>query len=214
VRRSRSMAVSSSLCWRPRRASGPSRPAAARTAQATPAGRRGGKDVANPSALVLMSPMAEGFAEGQILAVPILAAPSCCTVLDMVGAWNSVKNVAVTSDEATNFALLGLVHVDAALGLGSDRGSVVEIVGAKRGNVATGRGDDRIDIQVAGNEASWSNAFIASGAGDDTHRSSPTAARRCGRRMSTDFRSVAAVDAWVTESLPIACLPKPRGRRG
>ncbi len=100
--------------------------------------------------------------------------PESRTVLDVVGAWNSVKNVSVTAEEAARLAFLGFVHVDVIVGLGSEAGSTLELVGAKRGNVVTGAGADLVDIQIATNERTWSNTFrIATGAGDDTVRLAP-----------------------------------------
>jgi hypothetical protein len=95
------------------------------------------------------------------------------TVFDVTGAWNSVKNVSAASDTAAHLVFRGFVHVDASIGMDAAEGSVAEIVGAKRGNVVTGAGADRIDVSVVSNNAGlvqemWSHEFrIASGAGND-----------------------------------------------
>jgi Ca2+-binding RTX toxin-like protein len=87
-------------------------------------------------------------------------------LVDVVGAWNSVKNGTFRSSEAENVTMSGFVHADVALGGGGD--SSVTLVGAKRGNVVTAVGDDVITIQVATNGAAWVNEFrVSAGAGDD-----------------------------------------------
>lgn len=88
-------------------------------------------------------------------------------VLDVLGAWNSVKNGSFLSDEAGNVTLSGFVHADVELGGGGD--SSVLLRGAKRGNVLTGGGDDDVAIEVASNVHGWVNEFrVAAGGGDDT----------------------------------------------
>lgn len=87
-------------------------------------------------------------------------------VLDVLGAWNSVKNASVLSDEAGRVTLAGFVHADVALGGGGD--SSVVLYGAKRGNVLTGGGDDTVTIEAASNVYAWVNEFrVATGDGDD-----------------------------------------------
>ena len=88
-------------------------------------------------------------------------------VLDVLGAWNSVKNGSFLSDEAGNVTLSGFVHADVVLGNGGD--SSVLLHGAKRGNVLTGGGDDTVTIEAASNVHAWVNEFrVATGRGDDT----------------------------------------------
>lgn len=88
-------------------------------------------------------------------------------VLDVLGAWNSVKNGSFLSDEAGNVTLSGFVHADVVLGDGGD--SSVLLHGAKRGNVLTGGGDDTVTIEAASNVHAWVNEFrVATGRGDDT----------------------------------------------
>lgn len=82
-------------------------------------------------------------------------------------AWNSVKNVQVSSKSAADITLDNFVHTDVRL-KGND-GSTVNITGAKRGNIRTGNGDDEINIEAETNGSAWSNKFnINSGAGNDT----------------------------------------------
>lgn len=88
-------------------------------------------------------------------------------VLDVLGAWNSVKNGSFLSDAAGHVTLSGFVHADVALGGGED--SSVVLRGAKRGNVLTGDGDDSVTIEAASNVYAWVNEFrVATGGGDDT----------------------------------------------
>lgn len=83
--------------------------------------------------------------------------------------WNSVKNVEVTSKHAGDVALDNFVHTDVTLGSRGGGDSTVEIDGAKRGDISTGRGDDTIDIDAETNNSGWSNKFnIDAGRGDDT----------------------------------------------
>ncbi|BDG71952.1 hypothetical protein [Roseomonas fluvialis] len=87
-------------------------------------------------------------------------------LVDVLGAWNSVKNGTFTSAEAQNVTMSGFVHADVSLGGGGD--SSVLLLGAKRGNVATAEGDDVVNIQVATNVFGWVNEFrVRTGAGDD-----------------------------------------------
>lgn len=88
-------------------------------------------------------------------------------VLDVLGAWNSVKNGSFLADGAARVTLSGFVHADVALGDGGD--SSVVLRGAKRGNVLTGGGDDTVAIETASNVYGWVNEFrVAAGGGDDT----------------------------------------------
>lgn len=87
-------------------------------------------------------------------------------VLDVLGAWNSVKNGSFLADGAARITLSGFVHADVALGDGGD--SSVVLRGAKRGNVLTGGGDDEVAIETASNAYGWVNEFrVATGGGDD-----------------------------------------------
>ena len=96
------------------------------------------------------------------------------TTYDVVGAWNSVKNASVTADAPAHLTFSGFVHVDVVVGLGSGQGSTIELDGVKRGNLVTGEGADRIDVQVASNNDDWSHAFRANtGGGNDVVSFSP-----------------------------------------
>ncbi|MBR0653423.1 calcium-binding protein [Roseomonas terrae] len=87
-------------------------------------------------------------------------------LVDVLGAWNSVKNAVILSDAADRVTLSGFVHADVTLGGGGD--SFVALIGAKRGNVITGAGDDVITIQVADNALGWVGTFrVTTGEGDD-----------------------------------------------
>jgi Ca2+-binding RTX toxin-like protein len=87
-------------------------------------------------------------------------------LLDVTGAWNSVKNVALESENSGSVTLSGFVHTDIIMGGGGD--SRIEIIGAKRGNIITSAGNDTILIRPALNEFSWVTEFrIATNAGDD-----------------------------------------------
>ncbi len=81
-------------------------------------------------------------------------------------AWNSVKNIEVSSDINGNVTLNNFVHTDVNLGEGGD--SSVIINGAKRGNIITEGGDDVVEVNAQTNNASWDNNFnIDTGAGAD-----------------------------------------------
>lgn len=88
---------------------------------------------------------------------------------DVVGGWNSVKNAFAQSDKAEELRFDGFAHVDIDVGRGDPGGSsIVTVIGAKRGNIVTGAGDDIIRVELLSNEATWSTEFhIVSGAGDD-----------------------------------------------
>lgn len=119
--------------------------------------------VAGAIAEVLVSPIGSGAVYGG--GVQVTDGPSGILV-DVLGAWNSVKNGSFISDQAERLTMSGFVHADVALGGGGD--SFVLLEGAKRGNVVTAEGDDVITIQVATNGALWVNEFrLNTGAGDD-----------------------------------------------
>lgn len=87
-------------------------------------------------------------------------------VVDLLGGWNSVKNAVILSDAADRVTLSGFVQADVTLGEGGD--SFVALIGAKRGNIITGSGDDIVVVEVADNDFSWVRTFrVTSGAGDD-----------------------------------------------
>lgn len=116
---------------------------------------------------VVAGPVAKGLIHDGL--VRATGAPSGAEglVLDVTGAWNSVKNANFLSDTAARLTLSGFVHTDVTLGDGGD--SVVQLVGAKRGNVVTGSGDDMVLVDAATNLYAWVSEFrIATGRGDDT----------------------------------------------
>jgi VCBS repeat-containing protein len=81
-------------------------------------------------------------------------------------AWNSVGNVAVIDEDSADVTIHNFVHADAALG--GDGDSTVTITNAKRGSIATGGGNDTIDVTAYSDAAGSGNLFdIATGAGDD-----------------------------------------------
>ncbi|NBB83653.1 MAG: hypothetical protein GVY28_09640 [Alphaproteobacteria bacterium] len=80
--------------------------------------------------------------------------------------WNSVKNVHAEAEGAADVRLQNFVDVEVALGNGGD--SRVDVDNAKRGRIATGDGDDAVEVNAQTNGSRWSNRFeIDTGAGDD-----------------------------------------------
>ena len=87
--------------------------------------------------------------------------------LSLDSAWNSVKNVQVNSKQAADVSIDNFV--DVRVRTGGDEDSSVEVTGAKRGNIQTGRGDDNISVDAQSNGSGWSNQFqINAGSGNDT----------------------------------------------
>lgn len=92
------------------------------------------------------------------------------TVVRATG-WNVQKNVAVaaTGDEAADIdlALRDFVHVD--VDLADQSGDIdLDVISAKRGNIALGSGDDDLYLTLTTNGSGWSNTFlIDAGAGND-----------------------------------------------
>jgi Ca2+-binding RTX toxin-like protein len=81
-------------------------------------------------------------------------------------AWNSVRNVAVIDEDSADVTVHNFVHADIALA--GDGDSTVAITNARRGSIATGGGNDTIDITAYSDGAGSGNLFdIATGAGDD-----------------------------------------------
>jgi hypothetical protein len=86
---------------------------------------------------------------------------------DVVGKWNSVKNVLAESNSAENVYFKDFVQAD--VHLRGDGASTVEILNVKRANVSTGGGNDTVTISLLSNDKSWVNAVtVDSGAGNDT----------------------------------------------
>jgi len=85
----------------------------------------------------------------------------------LASAWDSVKNIRAESDGAGDIRIENFVHADVQLGDGGD--SELAIIGAKRGFITTGDGNDRIAVDAVSNGAGWSNRFeLDTGAGNDT----------------------------------------------
>ncbi len=86
---------------------------------------------------------------------------------DVVGKWNSVKNVLAESDSAENVYFKDFVQAD--VHLQGNGASTVEILNVKRANVSTGAGNDTVTISLLSNDNTWVNAVkIDTGAGNDT----------------------------------------------
>jgi hypothetical protein len=86
---------------------------------------------------------------------------------DVVGKWNSVKNVLAESNSAENVYFKDFVQAD--VHLGGEGASTVEILNVKRANVSTGGGNDTVTISLLSNDKTWVNAVtVDSGAGNDT----------------------------------------------
>jgi Ca2+-binding RTX toxin-like protein len=115
-----------------------------------------------------LAPLING---GAVAVTPILFG----FMLDVTGAWNSVKNVQLTGDLTSGIALNGFVHADADLRTDTN-GSVLTLLGAKHGNILTGAGGDQISIAHVTNDPLNLNASdvsqfrIDTGAGNDTVR--------------------------------------------
>ncbi|MEC8067403.1 MAG: Ig-like domain-containing protein [Pseudomonadota bacterium] len=87
--------------------------------------------------------------------------------ISLDSAWNSVKNIQLSSRSAADVKIDNFVHTN--INLRGDGDSNVEVTGAKRGNIYTGNGDDNISVDAQTNGSGWSNNFlIRSGFGDDT----------------------------------------------
>lgn len=86
---------------------------------------------------------------------------------DVLGKWNSVKNVLADSDSAANVYFKDFVQAD--VHLRGDTASTVEILNVKRANVSTGAGNDTVTISLVSNDSGWVNAAtVDTGAGNDT----------------------------------------------
>lgn len=88
--------------------------------------------------------------------------------LSHLAPWNAIKVLSVTGFTGQGLTLEGWVDVD--LDLGSlETAIALTVDGSKRGEIATGAGDDVIAIGADSNETEWSNLFVIdTGAGADT----------------------------------------------
>jgi hypothetical protein len=98
------------------------------------------------------------------------------TLIENTGAWNTPKN-ACTSDAAwtpalgTHVTIANFVDVRADLSNAGHRHLEVEVVGAKRGSIETGSGNDQVGWVFHSNGGDWQEtAHIATGAGHDQVR--------------------------------------------
>lgn len=84
--------------------------------------------------------------------------------------WNSVKDISAVSigTERISFTVDNFVHADIDFSMISADVSLYAL-DSKRGNLATGSGNDFVKITSATNDLSWSNLhMINTGSGDDT----------------------------------------------
>lgn len=95
-------------------------------------------------------------------------------VFDVVGPWNSVKNVSALIDEGGAYAFDGFVHADIdARAAAGDLDLLVR--GAKRGNVLSGGGGDRVEVETLIDWPGEHEFRIGTGGGDDEVRLGPLA---------------------------------------
>ncbi len=83
--------------------------------------------------------------------------------------WNLVKNISAVSigSEKITFIANNFVHADLDFS-GVSEDVILQVYNAKRGNLATGDGDDFIVVTSATNNTSWSNLhMISTGNGSD-----------------------------------------------
>lgn len=126
---------------------------------------------------------------------PIVTTPASLdgvetAAIENTGVWNAFKNLALDGHDPTwGEALVVANFVDVRLDL-SDvalTDLAVTIVGAKRGAVTTGGGDDAITWFSHSNEAGWSNTVtIAAGDGDDVVRVSDISRTRLDDTLLAD----------------------------
>ena len=97
------------------------------------------------------------------------SADSQSATLALKAAWNSVKNVEVSSFDGASLTVRNFVDTWVHLDNAFDQKIVVE--GAKRGEVTLGSGNDRVELGIDTNDTSaqgWTNAFVVdTGAGND-----------------------------------------------
>ncbi|WP_144299969.1 endonuclease/exonuclease/phosphatase family protein [Elioraea rosea] len=88
--------------------------------------------------------------------------------LSHLAPWNAIKVLSLIAFTGPALTLEGWVDVDVDLTALEDAIDLA-VDGSKRGEIATGAGDDVITIGADSNETRWSNLFtIDTGAGDDT----------------------------------------------
>jgi hypothetical protein len=89
------------------------------------------------------------------------------TTVQLTEAWNSIKNIEVTSLDTDGLVVRDFV--DVRVDLDGDQDHSLTITNAKRGVLMTEGGNDHVTVAYASNEYNWSNVFrISTGAGTDT----------------------------------------------
>jgi Ca2+-binding RTX toxin-like protein len=101
------------------------------------------------------------LSDGLLFGGKILSTTSGSAItLNVVGNWNSVKNVQAVSNSNEKITFDGFVHVDVQVGTHSYQGSDLTLIGAKRANVITGAGGDRVEI-------AWVSNFVQTDYNED-----------------------------------------------
>ncbi|EZP65229.1 hypothetical protein BV96_04709 [Sphingomonas paucimobilis] len=97
------------------------------------------------------------------------------TTMDVLTAWNTVKNMQATSLGGQNVYVDGIVHVDIQFGYNTIEASNIFLNGVKRANVITGDAGDTIDIRMCYDQNSvWVDDFrISTFGGNDFVRVAP-----------------------------------------
>lgn len=86
--------------------------------------------------------------------------------VELASAWDSVKNIRAESNVAGDIRIENFVHAD--VHFGGAGASDITLIGAKRGFVTTGDGNDRVTVDAVSNGDGWSNRFdLRTGGGDD-----------------------------------------------
>jgi len=87
--------------------------------------------------------------------------------VELLTAWNSIKNIYAVSDRAADISIANFVHADLEFGNGGD--SHISLDAVKRGFIVTGDGDDVVEIRALSNGGSFSKRVeVDTSAGDDT----------------------------------------------
>lgn len=116
-------------------------------------------------------PLLDPAALGAVETAPLTLDGATWARIENEGVWNGLKNLALDGfDSAWGDHLLVANFVDVRLDL-ADAGSTdltLTVVGAKRGEITTGAGDDDVTVLLHSNSNDWSNVtVIDTGAGDD-----------------------------------------------
>lgn len=106
--------------------------------------------------------------------VSVAPSPGFGTLVSALGHWNDVKNVFTDPDAWTplvgdTVTIFNFVDVRVDFANAGTTDLAVQVVGGKRGSLATAEGDDTVTWIFHANEARWVNAaVIDTGDGDDT----------------------------------------------